>query len=170
MNKRRAVSVCVRSAVCVRVRVVSKRVSNHNTISSFFNFEQPHSFSFSVTNIVSIFRQDSHLTGALNAGDMHGFHLTPLTSKFRLQRFSPRVLRMCLPITSHLSVILSTNCSGLEYATTRSRSTGHCRTFLTCPSQGRLLDYSIYTMEQMHHGKSRGKRFCRNLGGECINY
>ena len=22
----------------------------------------------------------------------------------------------------------------------------------------------------MHHGKSRGKRFCRNLGGKCINY
>ena len=117
---------------------------------------------------MSIFRQDSHLTGALNAGDMHGFHLTPLTSKFRLQRFSPRVLRMCLPITSHPSVILSTNCSGLEYATTRSRSTGHCRTFLTCPSHGRLLDYSIYTMEQMHHGKSRGKRFCRNLGGSAL--
>ena len=24
-------------------------------------------------------------------------------------------------------------------------------------------------MEQMHHGKSRGERFCRNLGGKCIN-
>jgi len=23
-------------------------------------------------------------------------------------------------------------------------------------------------MEQMHHGKSRGKRFCRNLGGSAL--
>ena len=30
----------------------------------------------------------------------------------------------------------------------------------TQTTRGRLLQ----TMEQMHHGKSRGKRFCRNLG------
>jgi len=29
--------------------------------------------------------------------------------------------------------------------------------------------YSILTMEQMHHGKSRGEAFLQKLRGKCIN-
>jgi len=61
----------------------------------------------------------------------------PLTSKFHLQPTrTENIFAYNIPSSScdyHL-VILSTNCSGLEYATSGSCSAGHCRSFPTCPS------------------------------------
>jgi len=64
----------------------------------------------------------------------------PLSSEFHLQPTrTENIFTNNIPSSScdyhlHSTVILSTNCSGLEYATTGSRSTGHCQSFPTCPS------------------------------------